>query len=49
MLTHYIPEVTNVVALEEESDEAEQSDDPSEPKQKSYEERLAAAGIPFSD
>jgi Fe-S cluster biogenesis protein NfuA len=47
MLMHYIPEVTAVVALEEESE-----DKPSESSattQKTYEERLAAAGIPFSD
>lgn len=53
MLMHYIPEVTAVVALEEEGeDEGEGDDTPfgEEPKkQKSYEERLAAAGIPFSD
>ena len=55
MLMHYIPEVTTVVALEEETDESEQSssDGDSEAggdsKQKTYEERLAAAGIPFSD
>ena len=53
MLMHYIPEVKNVEALEEEEeDEGEDGgggaeDEP--PKQKSYEERLAAAGIPFSD
>ena len=60
MLMHYIPEVTAVVALEEEEEEEEGGDGGSggdgttneseEPKkQKSYEERLAAAGIPFSD
>jgi hypothetical protein len=48
MLMHYIPEVTNVVSLEEEPDKAEESES-SGNKQKTYEERLAAAGIPFSD
>mmetsp|Transcript_22812 Transcript_22812/g.65598 ORF Transcript_22812/g.65598 Transcript_22812/m.65598 type:complete len:292 (+) Transcript_22812:135-1010(+) len=48
MLMHYIPEVTSVVALEEEAEE-EAGVDSSDGKQKSYEERLAAAGIPFSD
>lgn len=58
MLMHYIPEVTNVVSLEEEAGEDEDgeekevvveqtSDD--KKKMKTYEERLAAAGIPFSD
>ena len=61
MLMHYIPEVTAVISLEEEEDEergeggeevlvtksgGEEGD---EKKLKSYEERLAAAGIPFSD
>lgn len=53
MLMHYIPEVTAVVALEEQSDATTESEDTSDgestTKQKSYEERLAAAGIPFSD
>mmetsp|Transcript_334 Transcript_334/g.710 ORF Transcript_334/g.710 Transcript_334/m.710 type:complete len:324 (-) Transcript_334:85-1056(-) len=51
MLMHYIPEVTAVVAEEEEEgDEDEDSAAGEEPtKQKTYEERLAAAGIPFSD
>lgn len=50
MLMHYVPEVTNVVALEEEEDDGDGSGDSEEPnQQKSYEERLAAAGIPFSD
>lgn len=52
MLMHYVPEVTNVVALEEEPDEESgvaSEEDPSRGKQKTYEERLAAAGIPFSD
>ena len=53
MLQHYIPEVTGVVAVEEEEDEG--GDGSGEgvqvevTKQKSYEERLAQAGIPFSD
>jgi Fe-S cluster biogenesis protein NfuA len=52
MLMHYIPEVTAVVAQEEEGAEGEEDSSSfgEEPKkQKSYEERLAAAGIPFSD
>lgn len=51
MLMHYIPEVTAVIALEEEHDvvAAASSEGESATKQKSYEERLAAAGIPFSD
>ncbi|CAB9531920.1 NFU1 iron-sulfur cluster scaffold homolog, mitochondrial [Seminavis robusta] len=48
MLQHYVPEVTAVVALEEEG-EAEEEEPQEEKKQKTYEERLAAAGIPFSD
>jgi NFU1 iron-sulfur cluster scaffold homolog, mitochondrial len=59
MLKHYIPEVTDVVAVDEEGNDAlaikDDSDDKSSKedleatkKQKSYEERLAAAGIPFS-
>lgn len=51
MLKHYIEEITEVVALEE--DEREKSSDDEEnssiSKQRTYEERLAAAGIPFSD
>lgn len=54
MLMHYIPEVTAVVALEEEPPEGEvvvettkQKEEAT--KQKTYEERLKAAGIPFSD
>jgi Fe-S cluster biogenesis protein NfuA len=57
MLMHYIPEVTNVVSLEEEAEDdgteesgevkVEQSE--GQKKMKTYEERLAAAGIPFSD
>lgn len=53
MLMHYIPEVTNVVSLEEEEDdgggEVVVEQNASEKKNKTYEERLAAAGIPFSD
>jgi NFU1 iron-sulfur cluster scaffold homolog, mitochondrial len=60
MLMHYIPEVTAVQALEEEnadevaghSHEHASASPPvneASTKQKSYEERLAAAGIPFSD
>lgn len=52
MLMHYIPEVTAVVSLEEEGEDAAgaDGDEPeSATKQKTYEERLAAAGIPFSD
>jgi NFU1 iron-sulfur cluster scaffold homolog, mitochondrial len=45
MLMHYIPEVTAVVAEEETAEEEKES----EPKRKSYEEKLAQAGIPFSD
>ncbi|CAB9518945.1 NFU1 iron-sulfur cluster scaffold homolog, mitochondrial [Seminavis robusta] len=48
MLQHYVPEVTAVVALEEEVEESEEAPQ-EEKKQKTYEERLAAAGIPFSD
>jgi Fe-S cluster biogenesis protein NfuA len=55
MLMHYIPEVTAVIALEEEAEEGEVAstteEEEEEPpsKQKTYEERLAAAGIPFSE
>jgi Fe-S cluster biogenesis protein NfuA len=61
MLMHYIPEVTNVVSLEEEGGDeedasgekeevvVEQSLSEEKKKMKTYEERLAAAGIPFSD
>jgi Fe-S cluster biogenesis protein NfuA len=44
MLMHYVPEVTSVIALDDEEEEEEEAI-----PQKSYEERLAAAGIPFSD
>jgi hypothetical protein len=51
---HYIPEVSSVVALEEEEEEASGEEPPTEEggksnEQKTYEQRLAAAGIPFSD
>jgi len=52
MLMHYIPEVTGVEALEEEHEGAEEVNvDVAEDakKAKTYEERLKAAGIPFSD
>ena len=61
MLMHYIPEVTAVISLEEEEDGEGNGDggevvvtksgsgDSEGKKMKSYEERLAAAGIPFSD
>lgn len=58
MLKHYIREVTSVVALEEPSNDdssteigtPSSSEQEATPKQqKTYEERLAAAGIPFSD
>lgn len=53
MLMHYIPEVTNVVSLEEEEDdgggEVVVEQNASEKKNKTYKERLAAAGISFSD
>lgn len=59
MLMHYIPEVTGVTAEEEEEEEGEgkgnndvvveQTVSEEDKKMKSYEERLKAAGIPFSD
>jgi len=56
MLMHYIPEVTSVISLDEdEEDESEGGDEvvveqnSGDKKIKTYEERLAAAGIPFSD
>ena len=59
MLQHYIPEITAVVALEEEpeggsddrsdAEAAYNNEDEAQKKQKTYEERLKAAGIPFSD
>jgi len=51
MLMHYIPKVTGVESIEEETEDngkegvVEQTE--SEKKNKSYEERLSAAGIPF--
>lgn len=56
MLMHYIPEVTNVVSLEEEEEDGGDSEGgevvvekTEDKKMKTYQERLAAAGIPFSD
>jgi Fe-S cluster biogenesis protein NfuA len=51
MLMHYIPEVTAVQALEKEEDmiDDEGTTNGAAGNQKSYEERLAAAGIPFSE
>lgn len=49
MLMHYIPEVTGVEALEEENEEEAVEISEDEKKAKSYEDRLKAAGIPFSD
>lgn len=52
MLMHYIPEVSGVEALEdEEANEGEVTvtEEEDMKKAKSYEERLRAAGIPFSD
>lgn len=53
MLMHYIPEVKGVVSLEEEEEDdgsgGDEKVDVTVTKAKTYEERLAAAGIPFSD
>jgi NFU1 iron-sulfur cluster scaffold homolog, mitochondrial len=55
MLMHYIPEVTAVQALDDDPDKEACETHSAEPveeepaKQKTYEERLKAAGIPFSD
>lgn len=55
MLMHYIPEVKTVIAEEEEElpgpaeEMMEQEVEPAQKQQKSYEERLKAAGIPFAD
>lgn len=59
MLMHYIPEVTNVVSLEEEEQDeggegagdvvVEQTESEDKKKMKTYQDKLAAAGIPFSD
>jgi Fe-S cluster biogenesis protein NfuA len=46
MLMHYIPEVTAVIHTEEGEEEESK---PEPDTQKTYEQRLAAAGIPFSD
>jgi Fe-S cluster biogenesis protein NfuA len=48
MLMHYVPEVTSVIALDEEEEE-EGDGGPEVIPDKTYEQRLAAAGIPFSD
>ena len=51
MLMHYIPEVSGVEALMEESEEGEENkvEDEDAKKARTYEERLKAAGIPYSD
>lgn len=50
MLMHYIPEVTGVEAVDNDNDDGDAVGEVEEEKKlKSYEERLAAAGIPFSD
>lgn len=52
MLMHYIPEVTAVQALEDEEEDNSVDgggEDTEVKMQKTYEERLKAAGIPFSD
>jgi len=60
MLIHYIPEVLGVHAVEDEENEEEEKtcnttvskegkSSTTDSKMKSYEEKLAAAGIPFSD
>mmetsp|Transcript_6310 Transcript_6310/g.9710 ORF Transcript_6310/g.9710 Transcript_6310/m.9710 type:complete len:256 (+) Transcript_6310:125-892(+) len=53
MLMHYIPEVTQVISIEEEEEEGggngSSENESKVPPAKTYEERLAAAGIPFSD
>jgi Fe-S cluster biogenesis protein NfuA len=49
MLQHYIPEVTGVNALEEAPEEDDSPVQVTATKNKTYEERLAAAGIPFSE
>jgi Fe-S cluster biogenesis protein NfuA len=50
MLMHYIPEVTGVQSVDEDETEGagEEEEQPAE-VQKTYEQRLAAAGIPFSE
>jgi len=52
MLMHYIPEVTGVEALEDEEEQGGGDVEVTESKgnkEKTYEQRLADAGIPFSD
>jgi hypothetical protein len=55
MLMHYIPEVTGVESILEENEEKEEKKavvvemSEGDKKAKTYEERLRAAGIPFSD
>jgi Fe-S cluster biogenesis protein NfuA len=52
MLMHYIPEVTAVQSVDEgepEEGAGEEEEQPAEQQQKTYEQRLAAAGIPFSE
>lgn len=52
MLKHHIAEVTDVVVLKAETEgggDGGQAKEDSKEKQKAYEERLAQAGIPFSD
>jgi Fe-S cluster biogenesis protein NfuA len=53
MLIHYIPEVLGVHAVqedeEEENGEDKQTQQEESKKMKTYEQKLAAAGIPFSD
>jgi Fe-S cluster biogenesis protein NfuA len=49
MLMHYLPEVTAVVSKEEDPEEGAATEEEEPIKTKTYEERLASAGIPFSD
>ncbi len=56
MLMHYIPEVTSVISLDDDEDDRSEGggevvveQNHGDKKMKTYEERLAAAGIPFSD
>ena len=60
MLMHYIPEVMGVVSLEEDEDGGEEesgevvveqnsAEAEEKKKYKTYQDKLAAAGIPFSD
>jgi len=48
MLMHYIPEIKGVEAMEEDEDEAMMREIQPKPL-KTYEQRLADAGIPFAD